>query len=214
MTFYRTVRIVNKLGYGSYGTIWLVEDLDSGRYMALKVLSAEASKESSEVTIRRHLKQRQINDRGSNGQEFLIEFLDDFKVEGQNGTHHCIVTEVLGPSISADVEEIYGEERYPIAIAKKIVAQVIRGVVNLHKCWVVHGGSKLSVLRVFFVDIMLIDLHLENILLRIPGIEQISHQDLQKYLGEPYTKPLQRRDRKSVTSSAHEPNYVVMTPNG
>jgi len=61
---------------------------------------------------------------------------------------------------------------------------------------------------------MLIDLHLENILLRIPGIEQISHQDLQKYLGEPYTKPLQRRDRKSVTSSAHEPNYVVMTPNG
>lgn len=135
-------RIVNKLGYGSYGTIWLVEDLDSGRYVALKVLSAEASKESSEVTIRRHLKQRQINDRGSNGQEFLIEFLDDFEVEGPNGTHHCIVTEVLGPSISADVEEIYGEERYPIAIAKKIVAQVIRGVAYLHKCWVVHGGSK------------------------------------------------------------------------
>ena len=135
-------RIVNKLGFGSYSTIWLVEDLDSGRYVALKVLSAEASKESSEVTIRRHLKQRQINDRGSNGQEFLIEFLDDFEVEGPNGTHHCIVTEVLGPSISADVEEIYGEERYPIAIAKKIVAQVIRGVVYLHKCWVVHGGSK------------------------------------------------------------------------
>ena len=110
--------------------------------MALKVLSAEASMGGSEVTIHRHLKQRQINDRGSNGQEFLIEFLDDFKVEGPNGTHQCIVTEVLGPSISADVEEIYGEERYPIEVAKKIVAQAMRGVAYLHSCGVVHGGSK------------------------------------------------------------------------
>jgi serine/threonine protein kinase len=66
-------------------------------------------------------------------------------------------------------------------------------------------------LGVFF-DIMLIDLHLGNILLCIPGIEQISHQDLQKYLGEPYKRPLQRRDRESVTPNPHEPKYVVMKP--
>ena len=49
-------------------------------------------------------------------------------------------------------------------------------------------------INVFFVDIMLIDLHLGNILLRIPGIEQMSPQDLQRYLGEPYKKPLERWD--------------------
>jgi serine/threonine protein kinase len=136
-------RIVNKLGYGAYGTVWLAEDLDSGRCAALKVLAAEVSdKEVSEVSVLRHLKQRrQLNDGGSNGQEFLMELLDDFMVEGPNGTHQCIVTEVLGPSIGADVDEIYDEERYPIDIAKKLVAQVIRGVAYLHSCGVIHGGK-------------------------------------------------------------------------
>ena len=56
-------RIVNKLGYGAYGTIWLVEDLNSGRCAALKVLAAEVFKDSevkSEVAILSHLKQRQL----------------------------------------------------------------------------------------------------------------------------------------------------------
>lgn len=192
-------RIVNKLGYGAYGTVWLVEDLNSGRCAALKVLAAEASKGSevvSEVAILRHLKQRQLSaDGGSEGQEFLMEFFDDFKVEGPNGTHQCIVTEVLGPSIGADVDEVYDEDRYPIEIAKMLVAQVIRGVAYLHSCGVAHG-----------------DLHIGNILLRIFGIERISYQDLQKYLGEPYKSPLSLRDGTPVTSTPHEPKYVVPSP--
>jgi len=135
-------RIVNKLGYGAYGTIWLVDDLASGRFAALKVLAAEVSKEVSlEVVILRRLKQRQLNDGGLNGQEFLMEFLDDFKVEGPNGMHQCIITKVLGPSIGADVGEIYNEKQYLIQIAKKLITQVICGVVYLHSCIVVHGGK-------------------------------------------------------------------------
>jgi serine/threonine protein kinase len=102
-------RIVNKLGHGAYSTIWLVEDLNSGKYAAPKVLAAEVSKDSppevkSEVAILRYLKQRQLPvnadaSGGSDGQEFLLEFFDDFKVEGPDGTHQCIVAEVLGPSM-------------------------------------------------------------------------------------------------------------------
>ena len=91
----------------------------------------------------------------SDGQEFLMKFFDDFKVEGPNGTHQCIVSEVLGPSIGTDVDEIYDEEWYPIEIAKMLVAQVIRGVAYLHSCGVVHGGKRsLSSLEVVFVDIV------------------------------------------------------------
>ncbi|KAF8509956.1 kinase-like domain-containing protein [Gautieria morchelliformis] len=188
-------RIVNKLGYGEYSTVWLVDDLVSGRFAALKVLAADVSK-VCEVAIHRCLKQRQLNDGGSDGQEFLVEYLDDFKVEGPNGTHQCIVTEVLGPSIGADIEEIYGpEERYPIEIAKNLVAQIMRGVAYLHSCGVVHG-----------------DLHVGNILLRIPGIEQMSRQDLQKYLGEPRKRLLSREDGKPVTFTPHDPKYVVSAP--
>ncbi|KAF8488912.1 kinase-like domain-containing protein [Gautieria morchelliformis] len=148
------------------------------------------------ISLRFPRLQGRRNDGGSDGQEFLVEYLDDFKVEGPNGTHQCIVTEVLGPSIGADIEEIYGpEERYPIEIAKNVVAQIMRGVAYLHSCGVVHG-----------------DLHVGNILFRISGIEQMSRQDLQKYLGEPRKRLLSRRDGKLVTSSPHEPKYVVSAP--
>ena len=133
-------RIVDKLGYGLYGTIWLVDDLASGRFAALKVLAANVSK-VSKVAILHHLKECQLNDGGSDGQEFLVKYLDDIKVERPNGMHQCIVTEVLGPSIGADIEEIYGKEWYPIEIAKNVVTQVMRGVMYLHSCKVVHGGN-------------------------------------------------------------------------
>jgi serine/threonine-protein kinase SRPK3 len=133
-------RIVNKLGYGAYATVWLVEDLNSGKFAALKVRTADFSKDDSEVAILRHIKQRRLNGGGSNGQEFLVEFLDDFMIEGPNGTHQCIVTEVLGPTVAEDMEEIYGEEKYPIEIAKAFVTQLNRGVAYLHNCGVVHGG--------------------------------------------------------------------------
>ncbi|KAF8468022.1 kinase-like domain-containing protein [Gautieria morchelliformis] len=133
-------RIVNKLGYGAHATVWLVDDLVSGRYAALKVLAADVSK-VSEVAIHHRLKQRQLNDGGSDGQEFLVEYVDDFKLEGPNGTHQCIVTEVLGPSIGADLDDIYDDKQYPIDIAKNVVAQVMRGVAYLHSCGVVHGGK-------------------------------------------------------------------------
>ena len=131
---------MDKLSYGSYGTIWLVDDLASGRFATLKVLAANVSK-VSEVAILHCLKEHQLNDGGSDGQEFLVEYLDDFKVERPNGMHQCIVNEVLGPSIGADIEEIFGEEWYPIEIAKNVITQVMCGVTYLHSCKVVHGGN-------------------------------------------------------------------------
>ena len=79
-------RVANKLGYGAYATIWLVEDLNLGRCAALKVLAAKVSKDSevqgSEVAILRHLKQWRLNvDGGPDGHESLMEFFDVFRVE-------------------------------------------------------------------------------------------------------------------------------------
>jgi serine/threonine protein kinase len=56
------------------------------------------------------------------------------------------------------------------------------------------------------------DLHIGNVLLGLPGIEQMSYQDLQKYLGEPYRRPLLARDGLPVTSTPHKPKYVVASP--
>jgi len=69
-----------------------------------------------------------------------------------------------------------------------------------------------SLPRLFLLISYFADLHIGNILLCIPGIEQISYHDLQKYLGDPYKRPLLARDGKPVTSTPHKPNYVVASP--
>ncbi|KAF9463676.1 kinase-like domain-containing protein [Collybia nuda] len=67
--------VVNKLGHGTYGTVWLVEDLKSGKCAALKILAAEISKDLAN------------SDGTTDGREFVLELLDDFTVEGPIGTH-------------------------------------------------------------------------------------------------------------------------------
>lgn len=43
--------LVDKLGYGGYSTIWLARDLQMARYVAIKVITADASLNASEASI-------------------------------------------------------------------------------------------------------------------------------------------------------------------
>ncbi|KAF8067644.1 kinase-like domain-containing protein [Lyophyllum atratum] len=193
--FYNRYRIVNKLGYGSYGTVWLVEDLSLKRLASLKVLTAEASAVSSEQNVIRHLRMQQQQNPLVPGAEYVMKVFDDFDIDGPNGTHRCIVTELLGPHIGCDLEDVYDDEQFPFEVRKKIAAQIARGVAYLHKCGVVHG-----------------DLHLGNMLLYSPEMEHWSLQEIQHYLGEPITCRTIREDRAPITATPHLPQRLVYLP--
>src|SRR5262245_33026006 len=68
-------RVRHKLGYGSYGTVWLVEDLSSGRCAALKVLAAEVSEKTRELAVLRHLRGCQVKGERL-GREFVVGLLN------------------------------------------------------------------------------------------------------------------------------------------
>ncbi|KAF9001539.1 kinase-like domain-containing protein, partial [Cyathus striatus] len=129
-------RVVDKLGYGSYSTIWLVEDLDLKRYASVKIIAAEASETSSEIEIAQYLKQQQEKKSSHPGSEHVVQIYDTFVMDSPNGTHNCIVTrfsaQILRRTSNAFME-------MPPNIAKKIVAQVCSGVAFLHSCGIVHG---------------------------------------------------------------------------
>ena len=135
-----TYEVVHKLGYGQYSTVWLVKDRKRGRYASMKILAAEASRSTSEVGVMHHI---QRNGSALSGGEFILQLIDEFEHTGPNGVHRCIITEVLGPPVSSDIEELYPDEKYPIGIAKRIVSQIARGLEYLHHCEVVHGGTLL-----------------------------------------------------------------------
>ncbi|GJJ15407.1 hypothetical protein Clacol_009683 [Clathrus columnatus] len=183
-------RVIHKLGYGSYGTVWLVHDTISKRYASLKILAADASSSRSEVAVIQHLQQHATG----SGKEYVVEVFDVFEHIGPNGLHHCIVMEVLGPPISSDIEDIYPDEIFPIEIAKRMSTQVAHGLAYIHKAGIVHG-----------------DLHMANILLHSPKISSwTSDSDFEKYLGRPMRRKLLLRGTNEIAApSPHLPSYLV-----
>ncbi|GJJ06231.1 hypothetical protein Clacol_000421 [Clathrus columnatus] len=187
-------RVINKLGYGSYGTVWLVYDTILKRYASLKILAAEVSDSYSEITVIQHLQQHATG----SGKEYVVEIFDFFQHTGPNGLHHCIVMEVLGPPISSDIEKIYPDEAFPIEVAKRISAQISHGLAYIHTAGIVHG-----------------DLHMSNILLHSPIISSwTSDSDFEKYFGRPRQRPLTLLGTDELAApSPHIPSYLVFVNN-
>jgi len=129
-------RVIHKLGWGTFSTIWLAKDQVSNRYVALKVITADASERNSEAKIMRHLHQGNVDHPGRN---FILSLLDEFSITGPNGRHQCIVTEVVGRSL-ARAKESTKNETLPLKIARDITSQLALGLAYIHSRGILHGG--------------------------------------------------------------------------
>ena len=130
-------RVVHKLGYGSFSTVWLARDSVAKRYVSLKVIAARCSERSLEAKVLNHIHR---NDCHHPDRRFVSSLLDEFSVTGPNGTHRCLVGEVLGPSV-LDVKESHECELLPLGIARRVTVQLAMGLAAIHSCGVVHGGK-------------------------------------------------------------------------
>ena len=92
-------RVLHKLGYGGFSTVWLARDHHLNRYVVVKIFTAEASKKNSnELQILDHLRTHSNIDHP--GWKHVAEILDHFNFIGLNGNHICLVSQVAGPTIS------------------------------------------------------------------------------------------------------------------
>ena len=128
-------RVVHKLGFG-YSTVWLARDQHMNRYVALKIIVAEASKTSSESQILRRLSNSFPN---PGGRGYLSPLSDEFSIDGPNGSHLCLVSEPARCSV-ADSKEASINWMFSMALARAIAAQVVLGLKDIHSSGVVHGG--------------------------------------------------------------------------
>ena len=132
----RRYHIVHKLGYGRSSTVWLVRDRVEDRYVSLKVITARQSELSPEVDVRNRLR---CGDWHHPGRPFVLSPLNEFYIDGPNGRHLCLVSEVAGPSI-LDVKTAAEHGMLPIEAAQNITAQLALGLSYVHSCGVIHGG--------------------------------------------------------------------------
>lgn len=114
-------RIVNKLGYGGYSTIWLARDQQMAKYAAVKILTAD----SSDCTHEANLLSSLGNSSSRSGRGIIPSLIDQFVVTGPNGKHRCIVTPAAQMSLS-DAKDASIYRLFQPKVAQSIVAQLIR----------------------------------------------------------------------------------------
>jgi serine/threonine protein kinase len=134
-------RVLHKLGYGSYSTVWLAQDTQTSRLVSLKLLTAEpvAAEGSNEVAMLAHLAAEPRSDSEIPARQYILPLLDSFRVESPNGSHTCLVMEPQGPSIFALRYES-DANRLPGHVARKLVPQLASAMAYIHARGIVHGG--------------------------------------------------------------------------
>ncbi|TQS37795.1 hypothetical protein Golomagni_01719, partial [Golovinomyces magnicellulatus] len=180
-------KVLHKLGWGGFSTVWAAKDLEKQEYVALKVSVAKIHDKSKEIKVLRTLANLNSEETGS---RHVMKLLDHFQIAGPNGRHQCLVLEFLGPNVS-DVREMYfDDERFPAALAKNIAQQALAGLEYLHKHNIGHG-----------------DLHASNLAFVIPSLHTLTEAELLQALQSPETEPVSRKDGKPLEPDV--PEYIV-----
>ncbi|KAK9257628.1 hypothetical protein V1519DRAFT_96902, partial [Lipomyces tetrasporus] len=90
-------RVLHKLGFGGFSTVWLARDELSHRLVSLKIITAEASSTCNELKILKHLNEIATY---HPARDHILSVFDDFTIEGPNGFHTCLVSLFAGPDIA------------------------------------------------------------------------------------------------------------------
>ncbi|KAM9344354.1 SRSF protein kinase 1a [Pholidichthys leucotaenia] len=134
--------VIRKLGWGHFSTVWLAWDIQVKRFVAMKVVkSAEHYTETAvdEIKLLRSVRNADPDDPN---REMVVQLLDDFKISGVNGTHVCMVFEVLGHHLLKWIIKS-NYQGLPLPCVKSIIQQVLQGLEYLHsKCQIIHTDIK------------------------------------------------------------------------
>ncbi|KAA8497100.1 SRSF protein kinase 2 [Porphyridium purpureum] len=132
--------VLQKLGWGHFSTVWMCFDIQENRHVAAKVQkSAEHYAEAAydEIRLLDELKAKDPE-----GKAHVVRCLDHFTVSGPNGTHVCLVFEVLGKSLLSLIRRS-NYSGVSLELTKIIAGHVLEGLQFIHdRCQIIHTDLK------------------------------------------------------------------------
>lgn len=151
-------RIIRKLGWGHFSTVWLARDEQAPKphFVAIKFMRSakhytETARDEVEV-----LEKVAKADPNHPGRKHIVTLLDCFVHSGPNGQHVCMVFQVLGENLLG-LMRCTQQNGIPTALVKRITKQVCLGLDYLHRvCGIIHT-----------------DLKPENVLVVIKNLDQL-----------------------------------------
>ncbi|KAJ7207197.1 kinase-like domain-containing protein [Mycena pura] len=157
-------RIIGKLGYGAYSTVWLAHDHVNKRNVALKIVEAKSSsiKESS------MLQRFKVRDTEA---PRVIQLLDAFEHTSPNGTHQVLVMEPVLPI------DLFGCSEFRPRITREVLRQTVAAVALIHS----RGIAHYDMLDVHISE----DIHAGNFGMAVPEVEPLSVVDIWNHTGRP-----------------------------
>ncbi|RMZ85138.1 hypothetical protein DV738_g32, partial [Chaetothyriales sp. CBS 135597] len=169
-------RVVDKLGFGGYSTVWLARDTLQGRYVAVKVGIANSSlRETNVLSV---LSTRFQSTPTCPGHSAIPLPLDEFEVDGPNGKHFCYTT----TPARCNLREVSFSRLFPLDAARALSGRLILAIAYLHSQGYAHG-----------------DIHLRNVLVKLPStFDHLSVDQLYEQYGEPETIPIKRCDGEQL----------------
>jgi len=155
-------QIVQKLGWGYFSTVWLVNEKKTENYFALKIQKSKKSYSEAAVDELEILKALTQNTNQPEWQEtiaelnktynltlepfdnFNIKLFDNFCHHGMHGKHYCSVFPIMGPNLLDLIQFFeYQDKGMDIRLVKIITRQILIGLDYMHRIGkVIHTDLK------------------------------------------------------------------------
>jgi serine/threonine protein kinase len=141
-------KMIRKLAWGGSGTVWLAEQTKqvpfvlfsnnvcrTGRAVAAKMLSSKSRSPEAEMMLNIQAKERQC------GQ--IVTLLDHFTTTGPNGTHECLIFELMWVDLERFLTAYQGDEDFEVRekVGREVAKQLLTCLEWCRVNGILHNGK-------------------------------------------------------------------------